>query len=288
MAIVISSTTIDVTINLTYDGLARTFIAHIPTGVTQDCGVLVMFHGGSGSGPTFKSSMNMDPISNAEKFVTLWPSAVGGNWTDGRVATQGGPDDIAFIKQIIWYMYQHYGTSNTKVFGAGISNGAIFLHWVVANAPHVFLGIAPIAGNIPDTFSTITTNSIPIVQFAGTVDPLMPFNGGVGGGAFSGGTDTMMSAYATIAKYATNTKAKPYIETALPIAVVDGTSVVKREYPGGVTSPTILYIITGGGHTWPGGTNKGTTQPIVGKVTSQVDASQTLVSVFRQYGLSNI
>lgn len=288
MTTVITNTTQDVTVNVTVDGISRTFIAHIPAGAVQGCGVLVMFHGGSGSGPTFKSSMNMDPIANAEKFVVLYPSAVDGNWTDGRIATQGGPDDIKFLKQMIWYMYQHYGTSNTTVFGAGISNGAIFLHWVVANNPNIFLGIAPVAGNIPDTYSTICTNSKVIVQFQGVDDPLMPFLGGAGGGAFGGGTDTMMSSYATIAKYATNCKAKPYKETSLPIVVADGTSVVKREYPGGTVSPVILYVIAGGGHTWPGGKNKGTTQPIVGKCSANIDASQTIVDVFRKFGLSTV
>jgi polyhydroxybutyrate depolymerase len=288
MTNVITSTTISTTINITVGGVARSFIAYIPAGTLQDCGVLVMLHGGSGSGPTFKSSMNMDPIAKTNKFVVLWPTAIDGNWTDGRIATQGGPDDIKFIRQMITYMNTTYGTSATKVFGSGISNGAIFLHWVVANNPGVFLGIAPVAGNIPDTFSALCTHNTPVIMFNGTADPLMPFAGGVGGGAFGNSTDTMMSSYNSIAKYATLNKAKAFIETILPIIVADGTTVTKREYPGGTVAPTILYVITGGGHTWPGGPNAGTTQPVVGKVTSQINASQTIVDTFKPLGLSTI
>lgn len=284
MVKVITSTTIDTTITQSINGVERTFIAYIPARCLQGCGVMIMFHGGGGDAISFRDSMTIDSIAKQEKFVVLYPNGIDGNWNDGRTAVADGPDDIAFIKQIIWYMYQHYGTSNNNVFGSGISNGAMLLHWVMAKAPNVFAGIAPVAGNIPSVYLDLCTNSKPIVQFHGTLDPLNPFNGGPGG--FGGDGEDISSSYTTIAKYATNTKAKPYKETNIPTAVEDGTSVVKRTYPGGSTFPTILYIINNGGHTWPGGKNKGTSQPIVGKCTSQIDATQIIVNVFRQHGLS--
>jgi polyhydroxybutyrate depolymerase len=285
---VISTTTIDVTINIVYNGLNRTWIAHIPAGALQGCAVMCLFHGGTGTGPKFKASMNMDPIADSEKFVTLYPTAINGNWTDGRISTSDGPDDIAFLKQMIWYMYQHYGTSDTKAFGTGISNGGIFLHWVMANAPNVFLGIAPVAGNIPNTYSAICTNSKPILMFNGTADTLDPFNGGVGGDGQGAGTDTMMSSYNSIAKYASNCKAKIFTDTDLPVIVADGTSITKRDWTGGSVAPVTLYVINNGGHTWPGGKNKGTTQPIVGKCTANLDASQVMVDAFKPFGLAAI
>lgn len=282
MATPVTTTTINKTVNVTVGTLTRSFIIHVPAGTLPDAGVLLLLHGGGGVASNFQTDVNMDVLANQYKFVTIYPNAVDGNWTDGRTSTQDGPDDIAFIKKAISWSKNNYQTSNVKVFATGISNGGIFCHWLVNMAPTVVLGIAPVAANIPANYIANCINSKPIIMFNGTADNLMLFNGGIPT-VVPDATDAMSSSYASIAKYAANAKAVTFTDTPLPNLSNDGTSVSVREYTGGVVTPITLYVITNGGHTWPDGT--GTPPPVAGKITRDINANKIMTTMFKKYGL---
>jgi polyhydroxybutyrate depolymerase len=68
--------------------------------------------------------------------------------------------------------------------------------------------------------------------------------------------------------------------TSIPPRVNDGTSVTREEYrsPGGLK--VVGYTITGGGHTWPGGSQY-LPKMFIGPVSHNLDACQAIWEFFK-------
>jgi polyhydroxybutyrate depolymerase len=76
--------------------------------------------------------------------------------------------------------------------------------------------------------------------------------------------------------------------TELPrVARRDPTSVAREEYrPDKTSADVVLYVVTGGGHTWPGGLQYLPVR-IVGRTSRQIDANQLIWQFFQQHRLAN-
>jgi polyhydroxybutyrate depolymerase len=116
---------------------------------------------------------------------------------------------------------------------------------------------------------------VPIAAFHGTGDPIVPFEGGpvhCCGGASVPSVAQSMTAWAAQDRCAvtpTDTQLSPMV--------------VRREWtgcaPGG---QVILYVIQGGGHTWPGAA-----LPIrfLGATTTEISAADVLWRFFQEHPL---
>jgi polyhydroxybutyrate depolymerase len=264
-------------VNMTLGGLARQFIVHVPPVLPANAGAVIAFHGGGGAADALQAGIGMDAQADASRFVTVYPSAYGGNWTDGRASTVGGLDDVKFAQNIVAWLATHCGVSHRKIFATGISNGGLFCHWLAYQSPATVAGIATVAANIPDSYSSLITAQGPRMMFQGTSDPLMLFAGGVNAPL---GPESMTSTLNSIGKYRTANGASAAVVTAMPdLDPADGCTVSRRDYPNGAAQTT-AYIVTGGGHQWPGGNGAG-----VGNSTNDISATALMVAMFRTYGL---
>lgn len=267
----------DVSGSLTSGGLVRTFIARVPTGLPAAPGLLLAFHGGGGTGPGFKPNIGLDALADQHKFIVGYPTAIGGNWTDGRAATAGGPDDVQFTRDLIAWFRREYGVNPAKVFVTGISNGGLFCHWLAYQSPSTIAGLASVAANILDSYVASITAPGPRMMFQGTADPLMKFLGGVNAAL---GPESYASTANSIAQYKTVNGAGARVTTSMPdLDPSDGCTVTKWDYPGGAYQVT-AYIVNNGGHQWPGGNGNG-----VGASTNDISASALMVEMFHAYGL---
>ncbi|MHC5543321.1 polyhydroxybutyrate depolymerase, partial [Singulisphaera rosea] len=67
----------------------------------------------------------------------------------------------------------------------------------------------------------------------------------------------------------------------LPDRADDGTTVQMKSYgPGREGSEVILYVIEGGGHTWPGGKAR---LPLLGKTSREVSANDLIWEFFQKH-----
>lgn len=274
---------------LDVDGLTREFHVHVPATVGPAPGAVLVFHGGGGSGEMMIGQNPMVPAADAGGFIAVFPEAYDGNWTDGRIATMDGPNDVAFVRTLVAHLARTYGVDPSRVYATGISNGAIFTHKLACDAPGMIRAIAPVAGNMPESLMANCSprNGTPVMMFNGTADPFMPYAGGQPENArliaMTRGpiTDSMVSSQDTVAFWAQQNGCGTFQTADLPDLNDDGTTVTRIAWDCGAAT---LYRINGGGHTWPG-TSVRIAERLNGPTSMDIDATSLMVQFFRAHGL---
>jgi len=108
------------------------------------------------------------------------------NWNGAGCCSQG-QDDIAFTKDMIDYMVQHFNVDENKVYVAGVSNGGFMVYkllcemgnrengkpWIAAAGVH-----SGLLGAWQADFSSCSiSKEIPLVHFHGLADPVVNVTG---------------------------------------------------------------------------------------------------------------
>jgi polyhydroxybutyrate depolymerase len=262
---------------VTIDG--REVWVYQPPGTARAWPVMLALHGGGGTGAGFMSQTNIRAAAEAHGFVAVWPTAIGGNWNDGRVSQVGGPDDVAFLGAVVDWLAANVRADRGRIFVTGISNGAMMAHKLACDAPQIVAGIAPVAGSMSEALYAACkpASATPVVMFSGTADPLNPYLGGAP--RFASGEDSIVAHETVAAFWAGVAGCGAATTEALPDIADDGTTVTRLAWvcPG---PGVVLYRVEGGGHTWPGG-NAGTR--LTGPTTQDIDATAEMV---RSFGLA--
>jgi polyhydroxybutyrate depolymerase len=234
-------------------GAVRTFRVHVPPGYdgTSPFPVVLMFHGGGGSGRQFEeASAEMDPIADREHFITVYPDGTGvlRSWNGGgccAAAVQDQIDDVGFVRALIDHIGASLCIDERRVFASGMSNGAILSQRLGCELADRLAAIAPVAGT--DMTSTCEpARPLPILEVHGTADGHVPFDGGEGCGPTS---VPFTSVPDTIERWRTRNGCGE--SHSVTFQEGDGTC---ETYAGcSAGADVTLCSIAGGGHNWPGG-----------------------------------
>jgi polyhydroxybutyrate depolymerase len=271
------------------DGLQRAFHVHVPAGLGNAPGAVLVFHGGGGSGAAMIGQNPTVPAADAGGFVAVFPEGVEGHWNDGRLAMAEGVDDVAFVRALVAWLVEVHGVDPDRVFATGMSNGGMFTYRLACDAPDLVRAIAPVAATMPEALRDVCSpgRGTPVMMFSGTGDGFMPFEGGKPEQAglmarFRGPVvDSMVSAPDTIAFWAGLNGCGESRSTALPDLADDDTTVTRISWDCGAAT---LYRIEGGGHTWPGSGVR-IAPRLTGATSMDIDATALMVEFFRAYGL---
>jgi polyhydroxybutyrate depolymerase len=262
---------------LRVNGVERTYLLDVPQSYrpgTQTPLVMV-FHGAGGSGRRMAPHTGFSRLAAREGFVAVYPDGLGRRWNDGRSAV-APQDDVGFVKALLDTLERELSLDSTRVYAAGISNGAMFSYRLACELPGVFAAIAPVAGATPANLAESCGRTAPVSVLAiqGTADPLLPYAGGGVGG--------VLSAAESIAFWArvAGCGEAPAV-TDEPDRVRDGTRVRVTAYSGCRDGRAVeLYTIQDGGHTWPGGPPVGRS---VGRVSREIDATALIWEYFARH-----
>lgn len=271
------------------DGLERRYLVFIPTRVKVAMPVVLAFHGGGGSPRQMEQYTAFDEVAEQEGVLLAYPESVGSNWNDGRggsfiLAQRENIDDVEFVRRLLDVLAEEHKIDRGRVFATGISNGAAMSHRIAAEASDVITGIAPVAGGmapaIVKNFKPEFPVSILIIQ--GDSDPFVPIEGGTvvaGRGRARGEVPPMKDVLELYALRNGNT-GDPVV-TTIDAQLGDGTSVQVTKYPdgpGGVKSWS--YVVKNGGHAWPGRPALAS-EAVIGRVSQQFSATETIWEFFR-------
>jgi polyhydroxybutyrate depolymerase len=280
-------------------GIKRTFFLHIPDkyDITKPMPLLIVLHGGGGTGRSMEKLTRggFDEISDKSGFILVYPDGIDKHWNDGRNSDSSenrvnndNIDDVGFIAALIDNLIKKMNVDPKRVYVTGMSNGAIMSYRLACELSEKIAAIAPVAGNIPQNLLMICSPSRPVSVLAinNVSDPLVPFEGGDVTGPYGmRKLGKVLSATESAKFWANRDKCSstPIIAFEPDRDPGDGTRIRKETYMNCEgNSEVVLYIIEGGGHTWPGG-NQYLNERIIGKTSRDMNAAEVIWNFFENH-----
>ena len=240
-----------------YGGLARTYSLHVPPGVEHPSGLVVNLHAAGATGAQQAALTNYDAVADAYGIVAVYPNGVDLSWADGRGASQPdrrGIDDVGFLAALIGKLVADFGIDPGRVFVTGLSVGGFMANRLACDRADLIAAVAPVAGTLGVNVGCNASRPVSVLQFHGTADPIVPFDGGTMTGR--GGVSDVLSATAMSDRWrqVDGCQDAP-VQDVLP-TTGDGTVTHRsRSEPCAAGTTVMLLSVDGGGHTWPSAPN---------------------------------
>ena len=263
----------------------RSYLVHAPAGKRAseaERPLLIMLHGRLGTGMETERHTHLTAIADREGFVVVYPDGIDRSWHDRREegpAAEQHIDDVAFISTLIDTMVREQNVDPKRVYVAGISNGGMMTFRLACELSEKITAVGAVISALPESGAAECKPSHPmsLVMFAGTEDPLVPYNGG----EVTGHRGKVLGADTTRQKFADLDGCGP------PQAPVhydripdDETAVTEIAHVGCQANTEVrLFSIEGGGHTWPGGPQY-LSKSRIGRVSRELDMSEELWKFF--------
>lgn len=270
-----------------HGGLDRTYRIHVPTSYDSKKPVPLVFafHGGGGSSLIAEKGLGLNPLSDKQGFIVVYPQGVDNHWNDGRVSPRFANatkiDDVSFIRALIDRLEKTYNIDPLRIYSTGNSNGGFFsqrLGWELSDQ---LAAIAPSAGTLGENVvkQFAPKHPIHVLEIHGTADPAVPYNGGevIAKGGMAISVPDMVRLWVK-----TNGCKEPAKVEYLPKKDPNDPTQVRRETyaPGEKGAEVVLYAIEGHGHTWAG---RGITSELSGPATKQLDAAEVVWDFFQKH-----
>jgi polyhydroxybutyrate depolymerase len=245
--------------------------------------LILALHGGGGDPHQFASSSGLARAATRAGFAVAFPAGTGRwdkrllTWNGGYCcgsAAKNGVDDTSFLKQVIADAAQRFGVDGSGVYLTGMSNGSILAETFAARNPGLVRAVAGVSGTM-DTSRTRVQGKVPALIIHGTADPMVPYDGGVGGSSLTrtdfASVDSVVQAFlapwgGVLAKTPRTIDRKD-----------DGTSVIVTDYQKRGRVVLRLMTVEGGAHHWPGGRKARLHE---GK-TQEIDANTEILRFFK-------
>ncbi len=277
----------DSTRQLVQGELKRSYKVHIPPSYDgkNPLPVVLVLHGAAMNGPIMEWFCGLSKKADEAGFIAVYPNGTGPGgtlltWNAGAFPGALNPqraDDVAFIRNVLDDLAVAARVDRKRVYAAGISNGAMMAYRLAAEMPERIAAIAAVAG-VMCLDKPEPKRPMPILHFHGTRDALVPFEGTKSTGPFR--FPSVMDNVQLWVKV--NGCAESPKETELPLKD-DKLQVVRKDYSTpSAKAPVILYVVEGGGHTWPGMERHAA---FLGATTLNISANDVIWDFFRQFAL---
>ena len=279
-------------LSMTVDGLARTFILHVPPAARQrrPLPLLIVLHGGGGSGQKMQRFLGFDEYADARGFYVAYPDSYrssgrhAAHWNDGRgTEVTSGVDDVKFLLEMIAEIGRRVPLDERRVYVTGASNGGMMTYRLGCETAGVFAGVAPVIANVPQPIFETCAPAAPLNFLAvnGSADPLIPLEGGavcedIRFGCAGGQVVSQAKSAGRFAA-ANGCDLTPQ-SVNLPVEVEDGTFVEQQTFVNCAGEARVTaYIVHNGGHTWP---PRPPQLPAAGAQSRNLDATRLIVEAF--------
>jgi polyhydroxybutyrate depolymerase len=256
--------------------------------------VVLDFHGLSEGADVHSQMSAMGPFADEEGFVVVMPHGTGTpvRWQVDLDPTEGS--DLQYAIDLIDQLEAKLCIDTSRIYATGLSNGAFFSSVLGCSLSERIAAIAPVAGVIrPEGCDP--ARPVPVLAFHGTEDPILLFNGGVGG---------------RLSEVLENGPGAETTEAELPEADLDGEgypanirawaeangcegeptdeqlteTVLRQAWDCPAEAAVEFYVLEGGGHSWPGSEFSKQITEIVGP-TDDLDANEVLWAFFQRFRL---
>lgn len=261
---------------LTSGGLSRTYRLHVPVGYRSDqpVPVVFVFHGHTSTDEQQEAYSRFSPLADQQGFIAVYPQGTIGpdDHTGWATYGQNDPtvDDVGFTRDLLNKLEATLCVDAHRIFATGISNGGGMTMLLACKLADRFAAFAPVAGAFyPIPGGCTPSRPVPILDFHGTADPLVHYDGAPRLG--------FPPIPIWLQDWATRDGCTSGPTVFFQQADVTGERWSQCQAAGAVSH----YRIDGGGHTWPGAVDV----PLLGMTTHTIDATTLMWQFFRQHPL---
>jgi polyhydroxybutyrate depolymerase len=231
----------------------------------------------------FIPSMVGFDLADRDHFIGVSPSGrLNGTTPFWMAAPTRDNYDVQFIAALLDRIEGTMCIDPSHVFSTGMSNGAQMSSLLACRLPDRITAIAPVAGE--EFLEPCTGPPVPIMAFHGSEDPILPYQGGglnattiaaqnFWKGPIPAGMPAPLGIDASMQRWARHNHCDvKYLETRVAPHV-------RRRTWQHCDAATILYVVDGAGHTWPG-------KPVpqfeaqFGSGTTEIDATALMFQFF--------
>jgi polyhydroxybutyrate depolymerase len=234
------------------DGRDRTYLVHRPTTIDRDdpTSLVVVLHGGFGSGAQARQSYGWDAKADTERFVVAYPNGIDKAWNAGTCCgrpQRDGVDDVKFLAAVIDEVTKAEGIVPDRVYATGISNGGMMAYRLACERPGKVAAIGPVAATMTVRCEQPQPRPTALLHIHGLDDRNVPFAGGVGSKGVA--KDSRPSIPSVIERWrAVDACSGP------PLTTTAGVVTTATSAPCAAGTEVVLVTVAGAGHQWPGGT----------------------------------
>lgn len=263
----------------------RSFILHVPPSYSGDSPtpVVLNLHGLGGGAAQHANYSELPAKADEEGFILVSPQGVSTDFLPSRHWNflrfiPGDPDDVLFIADLLDEIGEQLCIDDSRVFAAGISNGAMMAVRLACDLSDRIAAIAPVAGvyyppwspDLDAEADCVSVRPVPVVAFHGTADTVVPFRGGPVG--LQGFPFTLrdieqdvMPAWAEQNGCESEPSLRPVTENVSLLRYEDCDADAAVE----------LYIVDGGRHVWPGAQSR-----------DEISANDLMWEFFQEHSLA--
>ncbi len=258
----------------------RSYVVHVPKSYDpkKPTSVVLVFHGATMDGRQMVDFCGLNATADEAGFIAVYPDGQLKTWNAGGLVFNRN-DDVGFTGKILDELETVLNVDKKRVYACGLSNGAMMCYRLAAEMSERIAAIAPVAGTLAIN-NCKPKRPVPVIHFHGTADYLVPLDGP---NKNLPRLINFKSVDVTIQTWVklNGCMAKPET-TELP-AKKDKLKVTRKAYNNGMKgAEVVLYLINGGGHTWPG---MDTAPQFLGKTTMNISANALLWEFFKKHPL---
>jgi polyhydroxybutyrate depolymerase len=240
-----------------HQNVLRTAVLHRPVSTLgREAPLVIALHGSGGTGEGIRMHVRLDAVADREKFVAVYPDAIGSLWSYGRPINQPMPtvagatvDDVGYIRRLIHDLVDRKIADPSRIYVIGLSRGGLMAYTLACELADRIAAAAPLIAGMTEhqRDDCKPARPVPVLVLAGTSDTEMAFKGAPGlQGRLLSVADTMEFWRSRHGCVRSDTQRLPHRDPR------DATQLTVLEWSGCRSNAKLrLYQVEGGGHQIP-------------------------------------
>jgi polyhydroxybutyrate depolymerase len=276
-------------------GVARAFLTQFPD--RKPAPLVIVLHGNTQTGADMKTRTSWPLVAKRERFGVIFPDGLNHAWADlrpdtkraGRVSPKG-TDDVGFIVKLVEKYVADGSADPKRIYITGLSNGGAMTITLVCARADLFAAAASVIINLSDEAAAACHPSrpMPMLMMNGTVDPLIPFEGGKGASRFAvGGYWPAVKTLAFWRKLNGCESGDGAVTDLEDRDHEDQSTVTRIESRCPPARDVVLYRVNGGGHRMPSLFSDARFPRIanafLGPQNHDIDGAETIWAFFKKF-----
>ena len=172
-----------VTVGIWSDGLYRDFRIYLPKEFSNRTftPLVVSFHGYGSNAKEQERLTQFDRLADKYNFIVVYPDGTPGTgstrgWNTGlhrKITT----DDVLFTSNLLNLLQSNICIDSRRIYVSGFSNGGGLVNELTCSMANRIAAFAPVSGSYITSHKSCTAGPISIIEFHGTADRTVPYNG---------------------------------------------------------------------------------------------------------------